>query len=74
MSCSFLRHIPSVPNFFNKLVAKEAEAGTLTAAAANGKAPYEVDEEEAGPDGETQVNGETASLEAGGRGGRGGSR
>ncbi|WIA21477.1 hypothetical protein OEZ85_000682 [Tetradesmus obliquus] len=48
---SFLRHIPSVPNFITKLVNKEADgAAARTAAAAAGedsKAPYELDEEEA---------------------------
>lgn len=54
--CSFLRHIPSVPNFLTKLVAKEAEgvSGAAVAAASQGKAPYEVDEEEAGQEGATQ--------------------
>ncbi|KAF6253336.1 chloride channel [Scenedesmus sp. NREL 46B-D3] len=48
---SFLRHIPSVPNFLTKLVNKEADgsparAAAAAAAAAGEQAPYEVDEEE----------------------------
>jgi hypothetical protein len=53
LSCSFLRHIPSVPNFITKLVNKEVEgsaaarAAGAAAAAGEDKAPYELDEDEA---------------------------